>query len=54
MDTTLTIAAVVGIVALIVIVWMEARIRVQIAEEEARANRRQVVLSRSFRRGGAK
>ena len=54
MDPILTIAAAVGVFALFVIAWTEARIRVQIAEEEARANRRQVVLSRSFRRGGAK
>lgn len=55
MDNTLAlVAGSIAIAMVILIAWMEARTRIQIAEEEARANRRQVVLSRSFRRGGAK
>ena len=55
MDNTLAlVAGSIAIALVILIAWMEARTRARIAEEEARANRRQVVLSRSFRRDGAK
>lgn len=54
MDNTLTlVAGSIAIAMVILIAWMEARIRAQVAKEEARANRRQAVLSRSFRRDGA-
>lgn len=54
MNDVLIVAGSIGIFLVIFIAWVEARICAQIAEDEARTNRRQVILSRSFRRGGVK
>lgn len=48
------VAGAIAVALVILIAWMEVRIRAHEAEEAARANQRQAVLSRSFRRGGAK
>lgn len=48
----LLIAGAFALVLVILIAWMEARARV--AETEDRAERRQIVLSRRFSRGGGK
>lgn len=49
---TLLIAGAFALVLVALIAWME--IRARIAEAEDRAERRQIVLSRRFSRGGGK
>ena len=51
---TLLVASAIAVMMIAIIAVWDARIRAQIAEDEFRASRRQVVLSRSFRCGGAK